>query len=211
MKALLGKKVGMTQIFTEEGTVILVTVIEAGPGTVTQIKTKDTDGYEAVQIGYEETKPHRVNKPMKGHFEKAGVDIRKHLAEFRVEDTAEYQVGQQITVADFEEGKLLDITGVSKGKGTQGNIKRHGHRRGPMTHGSKHKRLVGALAGASYPGKVFKGNKGPGRMGNETVTIQNIELVKIIEDRNLMMVKGAVPGRKGSLLRIRYATKGQGQ
>ena len=211
MKALLGKKVGMTQIFTEEGTVIPVTVIEAGPGTVTQIKTKDTDGYEAVQIGYEETKPHRVNKPMKGHFEKAGVDIRKHLAEFRVEDTAEYQVGQQITVADFEEGKLLDITGVSKGKGTQGNIKRHGHRRGPMTHGSKHKRLVGALAGASYPGKVFKGNKGPGRMGNETVTIQNIELVKIIEDRNLMMVKGAVPGRKGSLLRIRYATKGQGQ
>lgn len=211
MKALLGKKVGMTQIFTEEGIVIPVTVIEAGPGTVTQIKTKDTDGYEAVQIGYEETKPHRVNKPMKGHFEKAGVDIRKHLAEFRVEDTAEYQVGQQITVADFEEGKLLDITGVSKGKGTQGNIKRHGHRRGPMTHGSKHKRLVGALAGASYPGKVFKGNKSPGRMGNETVTIQNIELVKVIEDRNLMMVKGAVPGRKGSLLRIRYATKGQGQ
>lgn len=211
MKALLGKKVGMTQIFTEEGTVIPVTVIEAGPETVTQIKTKDTDGYEAVQIGYEETKPHRVNKPMKGHFEKAGVDIRKNLAEFRVEDTAEYEVGQQITVADFEEGKLLDITGVSKGKGTQGNIKRHGHRRGPMTHGSKHKRLVGALAGASYPGKVFKGNKGPGRMGNETVTIQNIELVKVIEDRNLMMVKGAVPGRKGSLLRIRYATKGQDQ
>jgi large subunit ribosomal protein L3 len=188
-----------------------VTVIEAGPETVTQIKTKDTDGYEAVQIGYEETKPHRVNKPMKGHFEKAGVDIRKHLAEFRVEDTAEYEVGQQITVADFEEGKLLDITGVSKGKGTQGNIKRHGHRRGPMTHGSKHKRLVGALAGASYPGKVFKGNKGPGRMGSDTVTIQNIELVKVIEDRNLMMVKGAVPGRKGSLLRIRHATKGQDQ
>lgn len=211
MKALLGKKVGMTQIFTEDGIVIPVTVIEAGPETVTQIKTKDTDGYEAVQIGYEETKPHRVNKPMTGHFEKAGVEIKKHLAEFRVDDAGQFQVGQQITVADFEEGKLLDITGISKGKGTQGNIKRHGHRRGPMTHGSKHKRLVGALAGASYPGKVFKGNKGPGRMGNETVTIQNIELVKVIEDRNLMMVKGAVPGRKGSLLRIRYATKGQDQ
>ncbi len=211
MKVLLGKKVGMTQIFTEEGVVIPVTVIEAGPETVTQIKTKETDGYDAVQVGYEETKPHRVNKPMTGHFEKAGVEIKKHLTEFRVEDGAEYQLGQEITVADFEEGKKLDITGVSKGKGTQGNIKRHGHHRGPMTHGSKHKRLGGALAGASYPGRVFKGNKQPGRMGNETVTIQNVELVKVIEDRNLLMVKGAVPGRKGSLLRIRYAIKGQDQ
>lgn len=209
MKALLGKKVGMTQIFTEDGLVVPVTVIEAGPEIVTQIKTKDTDGYEAIQVGYEETKPHRMTKPMKGHFEKAGVDIKKHLAEFRVEDATGYEVGQQITVADFEEGKLLDITGVSKGKGTQGNIKRHGHRRGPMSHGSKHRRLPGALAAAAYPGRVFKGNKGPGRMGNETVTIQNLELIKVIEDRNLMMVKGAVPGRKGSLLRIRYAVKGQ--
>lgn len=209
MKALLGKKVGMTQIFTEDGLVVPVTVIEAGPEIVTQVKTKDTDGYEAIQVGYEETKPHRMTKPMKGHFEKAGVDIKKHLAEFRVEDATGYEVGQQITVADFEEGKLLDITGVSKGKGTQGNIKRHGHRRGPMSHGSKHRRSPGALAAAAFPGRVFKGNKGPGRMGNETVTIQNLELIKVIEDRNLMMVKGAVPGRKGSLLRIRYAVKGQ--
>lgn len=209
MKALLGRKIGMTQIFTETGEVVPVTVIEAAPGTVTQIKTEETDGYNAVQVGFEDTKPHRVNKPMTGHFEKAGVDIKKNLTEFRVEDDESYEVGQTISVADFEEGKKLDVTGVSKGKGTQGNIKRNGHHRGPMSHGSKHKRLAGALAGASYPGRVFKGNKAPGRMGRDTVTVQNIDLVKVIEDRNLMLVKGAVPGGKGSLLRIQYAVKGQ--
>ncbi|MEG0156420.1 MAG: 50S ribosomal protein L3 [Anaerovoracaceae bacterium] len=211
MKALLGKKIGMTQIFTEAGTVIPVTVIEAGPETVTQIKTVETDGYNAVQVGFEDTKPHRVNKPMSGHFEKAGVELKKHLTEFRINEGESYEVGQVITVADFEEGKKLDVTGVSKGKGTQGNIKRHGHHRGPMSHGSKHKRLPGALAGASYPGRVFKGNAGPGRMGRDTVTVQNIELVKVIEDRNLLLVKGAVPGGKGSLLRIQYAVKGTEQ
>ncbi len=209
MKTLLGKKIGMTQIFDEAGKVIPVTVIEAGPQVVTQIKTVETDGYDAVQCGFEDTKPQRVTKPMKGHFEKAGVEVKKHLTEFRPEEGETYEVGQVLTVADFEEGKKLDVTGVSKGKGTQGNIKRHGHHRGPMSHGSKNKRLVGALAGASYPGRVFKGNKSPGRMGRDTVTIQNVKLVKVIEDRNLLLVKGAVPGAKGGLLRIRYAVKGQ--
>ena len=211
MKTILGKKIGMTQIFTESGEVIPVTVIQAGPETVTQVKTVETDGYDAVQVGHEDQKAHRVNKPMTGHFEKAGVEVKKHLAEFRPEEGETYEVGQVITVADFEEGKKLDITGTSKGKGTQGNIKRHGHHRGPMSHGSKHKRLAGALAGASYPGRVFKGNKAPGRMGRETVTVQNVVLVKVIEDKNLLLVKGAVPGGKGGLLKIRYAVKGQGK
>ena len=209
MKMILGKKVGMTQIFTEAGDVVPVTVIEAGPEVVTQIKTVETDGYNAVQVGFEDQKPHRVNKPMTGHFAKNDIPVKKHLAEFRNEEGESYEIGQTITVAEFEVGKKLDITGTSKGKGTQGNIKRHGHHRGPMTHGSKHKRLAGALAAGTYPSRVFKGNKGPGRMGRDTVTVQNVELVKVIEDRNLMLVKGAVPGNKGGLLRIQYAVKGQ--
>ncbi len=209
MKMILGKKVGMTQIFTEAGNVVPVTVIEAGPEVVTQIKTVETDGYNAVQVGFEDQKPHRVNKPMTGHFAKNDIPVKKHLAEFRNEEGESYEIGQVITVAEFEVGKKLDITGTSKGKGTQGNIKRHGHHRGPMTHGSKHKRLAGALAAGTYPSRVFKGNKGPGRMGRDTVTVQNVELVKVIEDRNLMLVKGAVPGNKGGLLRIQYAVKGQ--
>lgn len=211
MKILLGKKIGMTQIFTEAGEVIPVSVIEAGPQTVTQIKTVETDGYNAVQVGFEDAKPQRVNKPMTGHFKKAGVEVKKHLIEFIPDDGDSYELGQVMTAATFEEGKLLDVTGISKGKGTQGNIKRHGHHRGPMTHGSKHKRLAGALAAGTYPSRVFKGNAGPGRMGRETVTIQNVLLVKVIEDRNLLLIKGAVPGGKGSLVRVQYAVKGQEQ
>ena len=209
MKTILGKKMGMTQIFTEHGAVVPVTVVEAGPMTVTQIKTVETDGYDAVQFGFVDAKPQRVNKPMTGHFAKNGITPKKHLAEFRPEEGEIYEIGQQITVADFEEGKKLDVTGTSKGKGTQGNIKRHGHHRGPMSHGSKHKRLAGALAAGTYPSRVFKGNAGPGRMGRETVTVQNVELVKVIEDRNLMLIKGAVPGNKGGIVRIQYAVKGQ--
>ena len=209
MKAILGKKIGMTQIFAETGEGIPVTVIQAGPEVVTQIKTVETDGYNAVQVGFEDQKAHRVNKPLTGHFEKSGAPLKKHLAEFRVEDGETYELGQVITVADFEEVKKLDITGTSKGKGTQGNIKRHGHHRGPMTHGSKHKRLAGALAAGTYPSRVFKGNAGPGRMGRETVTVQNVVLAKVDTDRNLMLVRGAVPGGKGSLVRIQYAVKGQ--
>jgi len=209
MKMILGKKIGMTQIFSEAGEVVPVTVIEAGPEVVTQVKTVETDGYSAVQIGFEDAKPQRVNKPETGHFEKAGVAPKKHLAEFRTEEGETYEVGQTITVADFEEGTKLDITGISKGKGTQGNIKRHGHRRGPMTHGSKHKRLPGGLAAATYPSRVFRGNEAPGRTGRDTVTVQNVVLVKVIADRNLMLVKGAVPGNKGGLVRVQCAVKGQ--
>ena len=208
MKTILGKRLGMTQIFTEHA-VIPVTVVEAGPVTVTQIKTVENDGYDAVQFGFEDAKPQRVNKPMTGHFAKNDIAPKKHLAEFRPEDGEAYEIGQQITVADFEEGKKLDVTGTSKGKGTQGNIKRHGHHRGPMSHGSKHKRLAGALAAGTYPSRVFKGNAGPGRMGRETVTVQNVELVKVIEEKNLMLIKGAVPGNKGGIVRIQYAVKGQ--
>ena len=208
MKTILGKKLGMTQIFTEHA-VIPVTVVEAGPVTVTQIKTVENDGYDAVQFGFEDAKPQRVNKPMTGHFAKNDIAPKKHLAEFRPEDGEAYEIGQQITVADFEEGKKLDVTGTSKGKGTQGNIKRHGHHRGPMSHGSKHKRLAGALAAGTYPSRVFKGNAGPGRMGRETVTVQNVELVKVIEEKNLMLIEGAVPGNKGGIVRIQYAVKGQ--
>jgi large subunit ribosomal protein L3 len=209
MKTLLGKKIGMTQIFTEDGVVVPVTVIEAGPEVVTQVKTAETDGYDAVQVGFEDQKPQRVNKPMTGHFEKSGTAPKKYLAEFRVEDGETYEAGQEITVNDFEEGMKLDITGISKGKGTQGNIKRHGHRRGPMSHGSKHKRLPGGLAAGTYPSRVFLGNDAPGRMGRDRVTVQNVVLVKVIADRNLMLVKGAVPGKKGGILRISSAIKGQ--
>ncbi|MBO5666176.1 MAG: 50S ribosomal protein L3 [Firmicutes bacterium] len=209
MKTILGKKIGMTQIFVDHGVAVPVTVIEAGPAVVTQIKTVETDGYNAVQIGFEDQKEHRLNKPMLGHFAKAQVAPKKYLTEIRLSEGETYEAGQVITVADFEEGVKLDITGTSKGKGTQGNIKRHGHRRGPMSHGSKHKRLPGGLAAATYPSRVFKGNEGPGRTGRDTVTVQNVELVKIIADRNLMLVKGAVPGNKGGLLKIQYAVKGK--
>jgi len=207
MKAILGKKIGMTQIFSEAGEMIPVTVIEAGPAVVTQVKTVENDGYYGVQIGYEDKKESRVNKPEKGHFDKAQVAYKKHLAEFRPEEGEEYAVGQVITAADFEVGALLDVTGTSKGKGTQGNIKRHHQRRGPMSHGSKHKRLPGGLAAATYPSRVFLGHHAPGRTGRDTVTMQNLELVKVIADRNLLLVKGAVPGNKGGLLRIRTAVK----
>ncbi|MDR1815229.1 MAG: 50S ribosomal protein L3 [Clostridiales Family XIII bacterium] len=209
MKTIIGKKIGMTQVFTEEGVVVPVTVIEATPNKVVQIKTKETDGYDAVQVGYAPQKESRATKPLKGHFEKWGSPLFKKLAEIRLEEGEAYEPGQEITVADFEEGKLIDVTGTSKGKGTQGNIKRHGHHRGPMSHGSKHKRLAGALAAGTYPSRVFKGNKGPGRMGRDTVTVQNLELVKIIPERNLLLVKGAVPGARGGIVRVRAAVKGQ--
>jgi large subunit ribosomal protein L3 len=209
MRTILGKKLGMTQIFSETGESIPVTVIEAGPVVVVQVKTVETDGYRAAQIGFGDVKEQRMNKPDKGHFARWQTPLKKHLVEVRLEEGETPEPNQVITVADFEVGKKLDITGVSKGKGTQGNIRRHGHHRGPMTHGSKHKRLAGALAAGTYPSRVFKGNKGPGRMGRETVTVQNLVLVKVIQDQNLMLVKGAAPGVKGGLLRIQYAVKGQ--
>ena len=209
MNTFLGKKVGMTQIFSEEGIAIPVTVVEAGPMVVTQIKTVENDGYNAIQIGYGEVKEHKLTKPLKGHFDKWGAPAKRYLTEVRVGDPAAYELGQEFTVADLEAGSKLDVTGVSKGKGTQGNIKRHGHHRGPETHGSKHKRLPGGLAAGTYPSRVFKGNKAPGRMGRETTTVQNLELVKVIAERNAVLIKGSVPGPKGGLLKIRYAVKGQ--
>lgn len=211
MKTLLGKKIGMTQIFSEAGEMVPVTVIEAGPCAVTQVKTVETDGYNAVQIGFADKKESRTNKPEQGHFKKAGVGVKKYLTEIRLEDGESYELGQELSAADFEEGAKLDVTGTSKGKGTQGNIKRHGHRRGPMSHGSKHKRLPGGLAAATYPSRVFPGNKAPGRTGRDTVTVQNVVLVKVIADRNLLLVKGAVPGNKGGLVKVQYAVKGQGK
>lgn len=197
----------MTQVFSEEGEMIPVTVVEAGPATVTQVKTVDTDGYNAVQIGFENQKENRTNKPTKGHFDKWNSPLKKHLTEIRLDEGESYENGQIITVEYFEEGSLLDVTGTSKGKGTQGNIKRHGHHRGPMTHGSKHKRLPGALAAGTYPSRVFKGNAGPGRMGRDTITVQNVELIKVIPERHIMLIKGALPGKKGGILKIQYAVK----
>ena len=209
MKTILGKKVGMTQIFSENGEVIPVTVIEAEPNTVIQVKTVETDGYNAVQIGYGELKEQRADQPTKGHFARWEAPLKKHLSEIRLDEGESYEQGQVISVSDFEEGAKLDVTGTSKGKGTQGPIKRWGHKRGPMSHGSQHHRLVGALAAAASPGRVFKGKKGAGRVGRERVTVQNLELVKVIADRNIMLVKGAVPGPKGGLLKVQYAVKGQ--
>lgn len=209
MKTILGKKVGMTQIFTEAGIAIPVTVVEAGPVVVTQLKTKESDGYEAVQIGFDDLKASKTNKPLKGHFEKSSLEPKKYLAEFSVDDAKAYEIGQTITVEDFEIGKKVDVTGKSKGKGTQGPVKRHGQSRGPMSHGSKYHRGPGSLGGTSYPGRVFKGQTAAGRMGNETVTVQNVEIINAIPDKNVLLLKGAVPGPKGALLKIQDAIKSQ--
>lgn len=203
MKNILGKKMGMTQIFNEDGVVVPVTVIEAGPLKVIQKKTVESDGYNAVQVGFEDVKENRVNKPLKGHFTKAETENKRYVREIKVDNIDEFEVGQEIKVDVFEEGDKIDITGTSKGKGTQGPIKRHNYSRGPETHGSKYHRSGGARAAAAYPGRVFKGTKGMGRMGNERVTIQNLEVVKVDVDRNLLLIKGAVPGAKGGLVMVK--------
>ena len=203
MKSIMGKKIGMTQIFTEDGVVIPVTVVEAGPLKVIQKKTKETDGYNAIQVGFQDMKENRVNKPLKGHFDKLEVEYKKHVKEFIVENVEEFEVGQEIKADIFEQGDKIDIVGTSKGKGTQGPIKRYNYGRGPETHGSRYHRAGGARAAASDPGKVFKGTKAAGRMGNERVTVQNLEVVRVDADRNLLLIKGAVPGPKGGLLIIK--------
>ncbi|AOT71168.1 50S ribosomal protein L3 [Geosporobacter ferrireducens] len=209
MKGILGKKIGMTQIFTEEGRVIPVTVVEAGPMVVTQIKTQETDGYNAIQVGYDDIKSKNVTKPLKGHFEKAGTEYRRTLREFIVEDPAAYKIGQEIKVDIFAEGNKVDVTGISKGKGTQGTIKRHNASRGPMTHGSKSHRLSGSLGAGTTPGRVFKGQTMSGRMGNEQVTVQNLEIAKIDTERNLLLIKGAIPGPKSGMLTIKQTVKAE--
>lgn len=205
-KVVLGRKVGMTQILTDEGKAIPVTVVEAGPCVVTQLKTVETDGYSAVQIGFEEVRENLLNKPKRGHLEKAGVKPLRILREFRVDDVAEYQVGQEIKVDIFAEGDKVDVVGTSKGRGFAGTIKRHGFHRGPMSHGSKYHRGAGSL-GAMEPARVFKGRKLPGHLGVERVTVQNLEVVKVDAERNLLAIKGAVPGPRGGLLVIKNAVK----
>ncbi len=205
-KGILGKKLGMTQIFTEEGKVVPVTVIEAGPCVIVQKKTVENDGYNAIQVGFGEKRENLINKPLKGHFVKGNVKPSRYLKEFRVEDIEQYEVGQQINADLFTAGEFVDVVGTSKGKGFAGGIKRHGFHRGPMAHGSKYHRRPGSL-GAKGPARVFKGRKLPGRTGSDRVTVQNLEIVKIDLDRNLLVIKGAVPGPKNSLLMVKSSVK----
>ena len=206
-KTIIGKKVGMTQIFDETGMVIPVTVIEAGPCTVTQVKTVETDGYNGIQLGYGEVKEKRVNKPLKGHFQKSKLALKKHLREFRTDDLADVKVGDEIKLDVFEAGDKIDVQGTSKGKGFQGVIKRHGQSRGPMGHGSMYHRRPGSMGSTSTPGRVFKGKKLPGHMGCVTVTIQNLDVVRVDTDKNVLLIKGSVPGPKGAILKIKKTVK----
>ena len=206
-KAILTTKVGMTQLFAEDGTLTPVTVLQAGPCVVTQVRTVENDGYSAVQIGFGEIREKLVNKPEAGHFAKAGVAPKRFLKEFRLEDAENYQVGQEITAEIFQAGDKIDVTARSKGKGFQGAIKRHGQSRGPMTHGSKYHRHAGSNGAASDPSKVFKGKKMAGHMGAQRVTVQNLEVVRVDAEKNLILVKGAVPGPKKSLVMVRDAVK----
>lgn len=206
-KAIIARKVGMTQVFAENGEVIPVTVLQAGPCQVTQKKTIEKDGYESIQIGFGFIKEKNVTKPLKGHFEKAGVTPVRRLKEFRLEDAAGYEVGQEIKADVFESGDRVDISGVSKGKGFQGNIKRHGQSRGPMQHGSKYHRAVGSMGACSSPSRVFKGKRLPGQMGNVNVTVQNLTIVKADAEKNMLLVKGAVPGSNGSIVYVTNSVK----
>ena len=206
-KTIIGKKLGMTQIFNENGIVVPVTVIEAGPCTVTQVKTEETDGYSSIQLGFGDVKEKHLNKPLKGHFAKSKLALKKHLREFRVSNLDEVKVGDEIKVDVFEQGDKVDIQGITKGKGFQGVIKRHGQHRGPMGHGSMYHRRPGSMGSTSTPGRVYKGKKLPGHMGCETVTIQNLDVVKIDTDKNVILVKGSVPGAKGAILKIKKSVK----
>ena len=202
---ILGRKLGMTQVWDEDDNVVPVTVIQAGPCTISQVKTKATDGYEAVQIGFGEIRPKLVNKPLAGHFAAQGVEPMRFLREVRVEDASQYATGDQVTVADFADVKAVDVTGTSKGKGFQGTVKRWNFHRGPMTHGSRNQRKPGSIGQCAYPARVRKGLHMAGHMGDERVTVKNLKLVRIDVEQNLMLVKGAVPGGKNALVQIRMA------
>lgn len=205
-KGILGRKIGMTQVFAENGDLIPVTVIEATPNVVLQKKTVDTDGYESIQLGFEDKREKLSNKPAKGHVAKADTAPKRFIREFRGLNTADYEVGQVVNVESFAEGDVIDVTGVAKGKGFQGVIKRHGQSRGPMSHGSRYHRRPGSM-GPVAPNRVFKQKKLPGQMGGQTVTIQNLEVVKIDAERNLLLVKGNVPGSRKSLVVVKAAIK----
>jgi len=206
-KAILGKKIGMTQLFDEEGRVIPVTVIEAGPCTVVQKKTVDNDGYDAVQVGFIDKKEKNVTKPIKGHFDKAKVPYKRYLRELKLSNAAELNVGDVIKVDVFAVGDRVDVSGYTKGKGFAGAIKRWGTHRGPMAHGSGYHRGAGSMGAASNPSRVFKGKKLPGHLGVEKVTIQNLDVVKVDVEKNLLLVKGAIPGPKGGLVVIKDTVK----
>ena len=206
-KGLIGKKLGMTQIFDEQGKVIPVTVIEAGPCVVAQVKTVESDGYNAIQLGFGDVKESKVNKPEKGHFTKSKLPLKKHLREFRLDSVENINVGDELKADTFTAGDQLDIQGTSKGKGFQGVIKRHGQSRGPMGHGSMYHRRPGSMGPTSTPGRVFKGKKLPGHMGSQTITIQNLEVVRVDLDKNVILVKGSVPGAKGAILKLKTSVK----
>ena len=205
-KGLIGKKIGMTQIFDEAGNAVPVTVVEAGPVVVTQVKTIENDGYNAVQVGFVDAKEKSLNKPQKGHLAAANT-LKKHLKEFRVESVDAYTVGQEIKADVFAAGEMIDVTGISKGKGFQGPIKRHGQSRGPESHGSRYHRRPGSMGACSYPGRVFKNKKLAGHMGSVKVTVQNLEVVRVDADKNFILVKGAIPGAKGSVVTLKEAVK----
>ena len=206
-KGLIGKKLGMTQIFDEQGKVIPVTVIEAGPCVVAQVKTVETDGYNAIQLGFGDVKESKINKPEKGHFAKSKLTPKKHLREFRLDSVENINVGDELKADTFTAGDQLEIQGTSKGKGFQGVIKRHGQSRGPMGHGSMYHRRPGSMGPTSTPGRVFKGKKLPGHMGSQTITIQNLEVVRVDLDKNVILVKGSVPGAKGAILKLKTSVK----
>lgn len=205
-KGILGRKIGMTQVFAENGDLIPVTVVEATPNVVLQVKNAETDSYEAVQLGFEDKREKLANKPEKGHVAKANTAPKRFVREFNGVNLADYEVGQEVKVNIFAEGELVDVTGISKGKGFQGAIKRHGQSRGPMSHGSRYHRRPGSM-GPVAPNRVFKGKLLPGRMGGEQITVQNLQIVKVDAERNLLLIKGNVPGPRKALLKIKSAVK----
>lgn len=205
VNTILGRKIGMTQVWDADDNVVPVTVIQAGPCTVSQVKTKATDGYDAVQIGFGDVKSSRLTKPLEGHFAAQGVEPMRYLREVRVADGSEHATGDQVTVADFADVKAVDVTGTSKGKGFQGTIKRWNFHRGPMTHGSRNQRKPGSIGQCAYPARVRKGLHMAGHMGDERVTVKNLKVVRIDAEQNLMLIKGAVPGGKNALVQIRMA------
>jgi large subunit ribosomal protein L3 len=211
-KGVLGEKLGMTQIFDDEGRIVPVTVVQAGPCVVTRVRTPDADGYSAVQLGYGQIDPRKVNKPRTGHFEKAGVTPRRYLAELRTDDASEYDLGQEITVEVFEAGAKIDVTGTSKGKGTAGVMKRHGFKGLGASHGTQRKhRSPGSIGGCATPGRVFKGMRMAGRHGNARTTVQNLTVHAIDADKGLLLIKGAIPGPNGGLVLVRTSVKGAGK
>ncbi|MFC4053059.1 50S ribosomal protein L3 [Actinomadura syzygii] len=211
-KGVLGEKLGMTQVFDDEGRIVPVTVVQAGPCVVTQLKNQEKDGYSAVQIGFGQIDPRKVNKPRSGHFEKAGVTPRRYLVELRADDTTEYELGQEITASVFEAGQKIDVTGTSKGKGTAGVMKRHGFKGLGASHGTQRKhRSPGSIGGCATPGRVFKGLRMAGRHGNARTTVQNLTVHAVDAEKNLLLIKGAVPGPNGGVVLVRDAVKGTGK